>query len=452
MVEKTSDTPGQSETKRGLFGRRHVVIPWDRNKPYFVGRAPFIALVLLNIVGAFAAAFLTYRHVMLSANAGKVGESFLCKAQGIINCDGILLTDYSVILGYFPSSVLGFMGFAFALWIIVGALFLQRLRKLAIMALVLYFFTAIGFSWYYIYIMIFEVDYICTWCIVCHVVNFTSLFIALTIAIKRRKDFLLEETAPAAERFYYVAGACLIALLVFAGSGFWEYALSFQNAKMRYEELANDPIVIMALLKSSPTYEIPIGPGDPVYGNPAAPFPVVLFSDFQCPMCSQTEAYLKEAVRHNPDVLRLVYKNFPLSPDCNRTVIGNLHPYACEAAKAAHAAFVLQGNDGFWKYGDLLFANQKTFKRRPWIEYATQLGMDVHAFEQLLGPDQKPALKIKEDTELGASLKLYATPQLFFEGKNIPQTFKGDFLLDTLEELIRLNHPEKGELRLNKRF
>ncbi len=433
-----------------LRKRQYPVLPWDRSKPYFISRRPLIILLLLALVGVFATAFLTYRHIVLTSHTGNVGESALCKAQGVINCDGILLTDYSVLLGYFPSSVLGLMGFVFVWWLLVNSLLNERVRKLAMTLLVLYFFMAIGFSWYYIYLMAFEVDYVCTWCIVVHVINFTSLALILYFSIKNRQNFLLEEPASKWERFYFIAGGLCLALVVFFGSVYLENYLSFRDAKTKYEELANDPVVIMATVKASPDYEIPITKDDPVFGNPSAPFPIVLFSDFQCPVCSQTEQYLKSIVNANPHVLSLVYKNYPLSPNCNSIIIGNLHPYACEAAKAAYAAFILKDSTGFWQYGDLLFANQREFKKQPWLQYANMIGLDVNRFTQLMQANEKPELKIKEDTELGATLKLTATPQIFFLSKNVPQSFKGEFLLDTLEELVKWKYPENSSFKLRK--
>ncbi len=450
MVDRISSEP--NPTRRfSLRKKKYPVLPWDRTKPYFIGKGPFIILLILALIGAFATGFLTYRHIMLTSHTGAVGDSSLCRAEGLVNCDGILITDYSVILTYFPSSVLGLMGFAFVLWLVVNGLLNQRLRKLAWVLLILYFFAAIGFSWYYIYIMIFEVDYICTWCIVVHVMNFLSLALILYIAIVKRDDFLLEEVAPVSERIYFVVGGMLLVWVVFFASMYLEKNLSFYNAKTKYEELANDPIVIMALLKSSPTYDIPISREDPVLGKPEAPYPIILFSDFQCPMCAQTEDYLKRVVSWNPGVLNLVYKNYPLSPECNGFIIGNLHPYACMAARAAYAAFMLRGSKAFWQYGDLLFANQKIFKTQPWLKFAAQIGLDQQHFQQLLQPGEQPYQKVKQDTELGATLKLTSTPQIFFQGKNIPQNFKGEFLIDTLEEMVRMNDPDKKDFQLKRR-
>jgi protein-disulfide isomerase len=112
---------------------------------------------------------------------------------------------------------------------------------------------------------------------------------------------------------------------------------------------------------------------------------------------------------------------------------------------------LLKGSKAFWAYGDLLFANQKILKSDPWVGFATRIGLDSHRFEELMAPDSPAAEKVKEDVELGNKMKLSSTPQVFFQGKNIPQTFKGEYLFDVLEELIKHNHPEKSDCKLRRR-
>jgi protein-disulfide isomerase len=343
------------------------------------------------------------------------------------------------------------MGFAFVLWLLINALFVDRLRKVTWVLLLVYFFAAIGFSWYYIYIMIYEVDYLCTWCMVVHAVNFLSLGIVIYTAIKSRRGFLYPEISAWPERIYFVTAALVIPLAVYSSSMMVEKWLSFDDIKIKYEELANDPVVIMALLKTSPTFEVEVTPGDPIFGDPDAQYPIFFFSDFQCPICPRTEEYLKSLVSLNPGLLKLVYKNYPLSNECNPTLLGNLHPLGCKAARAAYAAYLLGGSKAFWDYSDLLFQNQKKLKNEPWIEFAEMLKLDTKKFQTLLQEDSEAARKVLSDIDLGITLKLSATPQVFFQGKNIPQTFKGEYLIDAMEELIKANDPGKKDFSLRRR-
>ena len=424
-----------------------------KHRPFFAGRLPFFLLLVPALIGIFATGFLSYRHVLLASHTGAVGQSVLCRAEGRIDCDSILLTEYAVLFGYVPSAVLGLMGFTFVLWCIINALLNERMRKVSWVLLVLYFTAAIGFSWYYVYIMMFQIDIICTWCIVAHVMNLFSLITVLLISIRKRQEFVVPEISTLAERIYFVVGGIAISLLFFVMAVMWEKSLSFDEAKTKYDELANDPAVIMAVLKSSPTYQVPITSDDPVFGSPAAPYPIVFFSDFQCPVCPKTESMIRELVALNPDVLKLVFKNYPLSKECNRGIVdeGNRHPLACTAARAAYAAFLLAGPRGFWAYSDLLFNHQKQLKGEPWVEFAQKVGLDPAKFQDLMKPDSPAARKIAEDVDLGINLRLHATPQIFFEGKKIPENFRGEYLADAIEVLIKANHPEKKDLQVRRR-
>ncbi len=424
----------------------------NRAEPFFMGRLPFFVLLIPSLIGTFATGFLTYRHIVLTSHVGAVGQSFLCRADGKIDCDSLLLTDYAILFEYFPAAVLGLMGFAFVLWCIINALVNERMRMISWGFLTVYFVAAIGFSWYFVHIMIVAVDYICTWCIVSHIMNLLSLIFVLATTIRNREAFRLKEISTFGERFYFVFGGIAVSLLIFFASGMVEKSLSFDDAKGKYEQLANDPVVMMSILKGSPNYEIPITPADPMFGFPAAPYPIIMFSDFQCPVCPKIEVMLKQLVTLNPDVLKLVFKNYPLSKECNAGVVdpANRHPMSCPAARAAYAAFLLGGGRAFGAYADLLFSNQKSLTSESWSEFAQKLGLDPSKCQDLMKPDSPAAKKVAEDVELGVKLRLTATPQVFFEGKKIPESFKGEYFVDTLEELIRTNHPEKKDLKLKR--
>ncbi len=421
-------------------------IPKDR--PYFSGRLPFIILLVLICVGIFATGFLTYRHVVMVSQTGTMGGSALCRADGNINCDAILLTDEATLFGYIPSAALGLMGCVFAFWLVANGLLNERLRKLSWTILILYFFTALGFSWYFVYLMIFAVPFICPWCIVVHVVNALCVIVITVVAVIKRKDFLYPEIASLGERICFVTAGVAISLMVLFASGMIEKELSFQEAKSKYENIINDPVVIMAILKAAKTHEIPITPADPIIGSPDAPYSLVFFGDFECPVCTKTERFLEKVVQANPGTLNMVYKNYPLSTKCNSFILEDLHPNSCKASVAAYAAFMTGGNSAYWAYVDLLAEHRKSLKKDPYIELARKIGLSTERFSALIKPGSPVYKKVQEDINLGTELGLSSTPQIFFLGKRIPETLRGQFLIHTMEDLIHVMHPEKKDVQL----
>src|SRR5262249_43031981 len=68
---------------------------------------------------------------------------------------------------------------------------------------------------------------------------------------------------------------------------------------------------------------------DPAQGPVNAPVTVVMFSDFQCPVCSAVHPIVKSVISQYGDKVRFVLRDYPLS---------SIHQFAEKAAEAAGAA------------------------------------------------------------------------------------------------------------------
>ena len=142
-------------------------------------------------------------------------------------------------------------------------------------------------------------------------------------------------------------------------------------------------------------------------------------------------------------MLKLIYKTYPLSTDCNSFIVSNLHPMGCQAARAAQAAFLLGGNQAFLAYAELLFKNQKLFNQSPWLDFASKLNLDRARFQELLKEGSPANRRLEKDVKEGQELKLTGTPLLIFEKKRIPEEYLNLSLVKVLEELISTNHPDR---------
>ena len=85
---------------------------------------------------------------------------------------------------------------------------------------------------------------------------------------------------------------------------------------------------------------------------------LVVYSDFQCPFCSQFAQPVEQFRQKGVEGIatKVTFKNFPL----------NFHADAKLAAQASQAA-AAQGK--FWEMHDLLFANQSALKRESLLGY-----------------------------------------------------------------------------------
>jgi protein-disulfide isomerase len=149
-------------------------------------------------------------------------------------------------------------------------------------------------------------------------------------------------------------------------------------------------------------YDIPTE-GYPSRGPEDAPITIVEFSDFECPFCrrffEQTYAPLLEAY---PGQIRFVYRNLPLT---------SIHPNAMPAAVASLCA---NDQDAYWDYHDKLFSSE-TFGRDTYVQYATDLGLDVEEFTACLDSGKHDEF-IQQDMDFALNLGVQSTPTFFING------------------------------------
>jgi protein-disulfide isomerase len=141
----------------------------------------------------------------------------------------------------------------------------------------------------------------------------------------------------------------------------------------------------------------------PAYGPYPAKVRVLVFSDFQCPVCARIPAATHQIAEEFPGDVRLEFRQLPLK----------MHRNAENAAVAALAAHE-QGK--FWEMHDLLFQNQGGLDEESLPGYARQLGLDMTKFEKDYAD---PALRKRAQDErtLGETLGGDGTPAIFINGK-----------------------------------
>jgi protein-disulfide isomerase len=149
-------------------------------------------------------------------------------------------------------------------------------------------------------------------------------------------------------------------------------------------------------------YDIPTD-GHPSLGPDNAKIVIVEFSDFQCPFCrrfhSETYRALLDAY---PGQIRFVYRNLPLT---------SIHPNAMPAAIASLCA---NDQNAYWKFHDKLFDNE-TLDETTYIQYATDLGLDVKTFTTCLSSGTHDA-EIQKDMDFALGLGVQSTPTFFING------------------------------------
>ncbi len=143
--------------------------------------------------------------------------------------------------------------------------------------------------------------------------------------------------------------------------------------------------------------------GAPFKGPADAKVTVVEFSDFQCPFCSRVAPTLERLQKEYPEDVKVVFRHLPLS----------FHNQAQGAAEAAEAAHL---QDKFWEMHDKLFSQQRSLSKEKYLEWASELGLDV---EQFKGDMKSSAVqsRINKDKQEAAALGVTGTPGFFINGR-----------------------------------
>lgn len=145
--------------------------------------------------------------------------------------------------------------------------------------------------------------------------------------------------------------------------------------------------------------------GSPTLGPAEAEVTVVEFSDFQCPFCARVGPTIKKIEQEYGDRVRIVFKHLPLS----------IHPKAPDAHAASEAAH-RQGK--FWEMHDKIFADQKQMSPEKYLEYATELELDLDQFQRDVASAEVKD-RVNADKKEAAKLGSSGTPGFFINGLNL---------------------------------
>jgi protein-disulfide isomerase len=159
---------------------------------------------------------------------------------------------------------------------------------------------------------------------------------------------------------------------------------------------------------------------DHIQGPANAAVTLVEYGDYECPYCGAAYPIVKELQARMGDMLKFVFRNFPITTS---------HPHAEQAAEAAEAA-AAQGR--FWEMHDLLYENQRRLRDQDLHAYAEQLGLDVEQFDKDLA-EHVHASRVREDFMSGVRSGVNGTPSFYVDGARHDDSYDLETLLAALE-------------------
>jgi len=193
-------------------------------------------------------------------------------------------------------------------------------------------------------------------------------------------------------------------------------------------------IVIIIILLTNYTIFIPTGPivqitpisrpevNGKAMGDPNAKVKVLVFEDFQCPICKQftdsVEPQLDSSTYITSGQVYYEFMQYPFIDDNSLTK---------ESHQSANASMCALEQGKFWEYHDIIFANQGTenggaFTNKRLVAFAESLGLDLTKFNQCFNANKYSA-EIEAEYQEGVSMGVTGTPSIFVNGKEVTPGF-----------------------------
>ena len=169
--------------------------------------------------------------------------------------------------------------------------------------------------------------------------------------------------------------------------------------------------------------------GYPSIGPENAPVVIVEFSDFNCQYCGLfARTTFPVLMSKYSKEIRFVYRHAPLGP--------------ASSFEAAQASMCAYDQDYFWEYHDVLFENQDRLGAELYAEIATNLELDLPAFNTCLENNDYMAL-IETDLDFALTTGMRGTPAFFINGLALVGAQPIEVFTEIIDaELKAINSPE----------
>ncbi len=416
-----------------------------------IRRVSHVAAVVFSLASAVVSYQLLVKHVSGSAAAGWFEAG--CQedtSPGAANCAAVLASPYS----YFPPKTsdpadrrprlpVAFLGLAYysslAVWLLgVGRVSPQRRWLHAIPLLSIGF--GLAMSAYFTAVMFRKLDQWCPWCMVTHGLN--VLIAAGVVLMWPGRPRAAAAATPSTSvrmvaypsvRVVFVTGLAIVALaaaqLFLLGLKTWRrqvdiLAESNKALTAALHRLKGDADLHFRNWQSATQRAIAIDADDPARigaGAQAghATLDVVVFSDFECPMCARFAEFVEsQAQPLFAGHLKVIFKHYPIDRSCNDRASQTMHKHACEGVALVEAARALAGNDGFWRAHDYVYKHRDALaagRLTPQMT-AAAIGVDAGALTAATQSEQMRR-RVAEDVDQAKVAEVRGTPAVFVEGK-----------------------------------
>jgi len=165
---------------------------------------------------------------------------------------------------------------------------------------------------------------------------------------------------------------------------------------------------------------------DHIRGSLNADIILVEYSDFECPFCKPFQLTMQQVIKDYGNKIAWVYRHYPLS----------FHTKAQKTAEASECVAEIAGNDGFWKFSDLVFEKMPDLELTQLPDLVTQLGYDATKFQTCLDSGKYTKL-VTDQLSDGTKAGIQGTPGTVIISKSGKRDLIGEALpLDQVKTQI----------------
>ncbi|MBM43561.1 MAG: hypothetical protein CMJ36_00895 [Phycisphaerae bacterium] len=174
----------------------------------------------------------------------------------------------------------------------------------------------------------------------------------------------------------------------------------------------------------------------PLEGDVDHPVTAMVWVEYNSDFLPKMEAELNR-LRENHPGIRIGYRVYPVNNICNKRVAASINrfPWGCMTAKAAKAAYIVGGEDGWRVYHEWLLENGSGIRgERSLVDGAAEVGLDATLFQEALNGPEAEAM-VAQDVRLGGQVRFRGPPAICINGRHVPRyTLEGHDILGTIVE------------------
>ena len=373
-------------------------------------KTAWILAVSVAAAGIATSLYSTAHHMELRRN-GHTEAS--CNINSVINCDAVAASKFSEIFGT-PLGVWG-LGYFLAMAVLAGTILVGH-KSTKEHEPTWFIMTALGLltSLALGGVSLGVLGTVCIVCVLIYSLTIIQGIIAWHLWRLRRPELNFSSKT-------IISGLLTSVIAVAVAVIGFNYMKPTPQLPSELQDLPGKHDGIAGLPQLAPTaIDIPInksaysGLGEDYRKGPDdAKIVIVEFADYMCPGCGQTAPVLEDLHKQLGQRALFVFKNFPLSSQCNSSVSSDMHPYSCDIAKLARCSGAI---GKFWDYHLKAFAEQSRASKEKAKEWGKEVGLTDAQMDQCL--TSKDILeKIRDDANVANKAGVNSTPTIYINGR-----------------------------------